>query len=112
MIYGPPGSGKGAILVTFSLLGYRVVLAADLNGANLLDLYGSTEICQITIAEDELDDIHRDPDKHKIYKIGYDFTGTTQRTLDGNTSSRNNRLYSVYGFKIGAAENQIESSWV
>jgi hypothetical protein len=109
LIYGPPGSGKGAILITFSLLGYRVVLAADLNGANLLDLYGSAEICQITIAEDELDDIHRDPDKHKIYKIGYDFTGTTQRTLDGNTSNRNNRLYSVYGFKIGAAENQIES---
>ena len=66
-----------------------MVLAADLNGANLLDLYGSAEICQITIAEDELDDIHRDPDKHKIYKIGYDFTGTTQRTLDGNTSNRN-----------------------
>ena len=109
LIFGPPGSGKGAILITFSLLGYRVVLAADLNGANLLDLYGSTEICQITIAEDELDDIHRDPDKHKIYKIGYDFTGTTQRTLDGNTSNRNNRLYSVYGFKVGAAENQIES---
>jgi hypothetical protein len=86
-----------------------VVLAADLNGANLLDLYGSAEICQITIAEDELDDIHRDPDKHKIYKIGYDFSGTTQRTLDGNTSNRNNRLYHVYGFKIGAAESQIES---
>lgn len=112
MIYGPPGSGKGAILITFSVLGYRVVLAADLNGANLLDLYGSAEICQITIAEDELDDIHRDPDKHKIYKIGYDFTGTTQRTLDGNTSNRNNRLYSVYGFKIGAAENQIESRFL
>ena len=84
-------------------------MAADLNGANLLDLYGSAEICQITIAEDELDDILRDSDKHKIYKIGYDFTGTTQRTLDGNSSNRNNRLYHDYGFKIGTAENQIES---
>ena len=105
LLYGDPGSGKGAKLITFKLLGYRVVLAADLSGANILDLYGSTEICQITIAEDEMDDIHKDADKHKIYKIGYDFTGTTTRTLDGSTSNRNLTLYSVFGLKLFGTES-------
>jgi hypothetical protein len=106
---GLPGSGKGAVLVTFSLMGYRVVLGANFSGANLLDLYGSSEICQITLAEDELDDLDEDPVKHRIYKVGYDITGKTTKTLDGNTSNRNLRLYTVYGFKIGAAETKNDS---
>ncbi|MGA7370226.1 MAG: hypothetical protein WBX01_13955 [Nitrososphaeraceae archaeon] len=77
LIVGPPGSGKGVILITSTLLGYRVVLAADLSGANILDLYGSAERCQIPIAEDEMDDIDDDPIKRKMYKIGYDLTGKT-----------------------------------
>ncbi|MGI0044554.1 MAG: hypothetical protein ACRD47_12675, partial [Nitrososphaeraceae archaeon] len=34
LLTGPPGWGKGAILLTFKLLGYRVVLAGDMSGAN------------------------------------------------------------------------------
>ena len=104
LIDGAPGSGKGATLITFQLLGYRVVLAADLSGANILDLYGSNGRCQITVAEDELDDIEDDPIKRKMYKIGYDITGKTPRTLDGNTSNRANRLYEIFGFKIFGTE--------
>jgi hypothetical protein len=104
LIDGPPGSGKGATLITFQLLGYRVVLAADLSGANILDLYGCNGRCQITVAEDELDDIENDPIKRKMYKIGYDLTGKTTRTLDGNTSNRTNRLYEIFGFKIFGTE--------
>jgi hypothetical protein len=40
MITGSPGSGKNAILNTMKALGYRVVLASDMSGANLLDTYG------------------------------------------------------------------------
>jgi hypothetical protein len=104
LIDGAPGSGKGATLITFQLLGYRVVLAADLSGANILDLYGSNGRCQITLAEDELDDIKDDAIKRKLYKIGYDITGKTPRTLDGNTSSRASRLYEIFGFKIFGTE--------
>jgi hypothetical protein len=104
LIDGAPGSGKGATLITFQLLGYRVVLAADLSGANILDLYGSNGRCQITLAEDELDDIRDDSIKRKLYKIGYDITGKTPRTLDGNTSSRTSRLYEVFGLKIFGTE--------
>ncbi len=91
-------------MITFQLLGYRVILAADLSGANILDLYGSNGRCQITLAEDELDDIKDDAIKRKLYKIGYDITGKTPRTLDGNTSSRVSRLYEIFGFKIFGTE--------
>ena len=74
MFVGAPESGKGAILLGFKYLGYRVVVASDMSGANLLDLLSSIESNQITLAEDELDDIHEDPDKLRIYKVGYDDT--------------------------------------
>ena len=66
MFIGPPDSGKGAILLGFKYLGYRVAVASDMSGANLLDLLGSIESNQITLAEDELDNIHDDPDKLRI----------------------------------------------
>src|SRR5215207_11170487 len=109
MITGSPGSGKGAILNTMKALGYRVVLASDMSGANLLDTMGFTESCQVTIAEDELDDIDKDEIKKKMYKVGYDKVGMVHRTLDGNTSSRNNRWYYAFCFKVFAAENPLES---
>ena len=109
MVTGSPGSGKGAILGTMKVLGYRVVLASDMSGANLLDMSGSTEPCQITIAEDEFDDIDRDEVKRKLYKVGYDINGVGPRTLDGNTSGRGNRYYFAYCYKILGAEYPLES---
>ena len=109
MVTGSPGSGKSAILGTMKALGYRVVLASDMSGANLLDMSGSVEPCQITIAEDEFDDIDRDEVKRKLYKVGYDINGVVPRTLDGNTSGRGNRYYFAYCYKILAAEYPLES---
>ena len=102
---GPPDSGKGAILLGFKYLGYRVVVASDMSGANLLDLLGSIEQCQVTIAEDELDNIHDDPDKLRITKVGYDNVGAVPRTLEGNTSNRFERWFNPFCFKIYAAED-------
>jgi hypothetical protein len=101
---GPPDSGKGAILLGFKYLGYRVVVASDMSGANLLDLLGSMESNQVTIAEDELENIHDDPDKLRITKVGYDNVGAVPRTLDGNTSSRSERWFNPFCFKIYASE--------
>lgn len=109
MVTGSPGSGKGAILGTMKALGYRVVLASDMSGANLLDICGPFEPCQVTVAEDEFDDIERDEVKKKTYKVGYDINGIVPRTLDGNTSARGNRYYYAYCFKMFAAENPLES---
>jgi hypothetical protein len=109
MITGSPGSGKGAILATMKLLGYRVVLASDMSGANLLDIFGSVESGQVVLAEDEFDDIDKDEIKKKLIKVGYDDEGMVPRNLDGNTSNRHNEWYYIFGYKILAAENRLES---
>jgi hypothetical protein len=64
--------GIGAILVTFKLLAYRVIMAGDMSGANLLDLLGGIEPCQLSLAEDEFDRLDDDPKKQSIYKLGYE----------------------------------------
>jgi len=75
-----------------------------MSGANIIDLLGSLEPNQITLAEDELEDIYEDPDKLRIYKVGYDESAVIPRTLDGNTSNRTNRYYYPFALKIFAAE--------
>ncbi|MGC1131366.1 MAG: hypothetical protein WA941_00980 [Nitrososphaeraceae archaeon] len=109
ILTGPPGWGKGAILLTFKLLGYRVVLAGDMSGANLLDILGPIEKCQVCIAEDEFDNIHDDPDKERIYKMGYEDIGFVTRTVDPSSSERNIRYYNPYCFKIFASEETPDS---
>ena len=47
MIIGIPGAGKGAILVSFKLQGYRAVTAAGMTGASLLELLGSIEAARL-----------------------------------------------------------------
>lgn len=109
LISGPPGWGKGAILVTFKLLGYRVILAGDMSGANILDLLGSIERCQITIAEDELDNLEDDEDKQRIYKMGYEDIGLVTRTVDPSSSERTIRFYNPFGIKFFAGEKAPDS---
>jgi hypothetical protein len=109
MIVGNPGAGKGAILVSFRLQGYRAVMAAGMSGANLLELLGSVEACQITLLEDEFQNIEKDPDKEVIYKIGYDETNLVPKTLDGNKSNRHNRWYHPHCFKVFASEKAPDS---
>jgi hypothetical protein len=108
-ITGIAGSGKGAILTYMKLVAYRVLVASNTSGANLLDIYGSNEPCQITLAEDEFDHIEKDPFKEIIIKVGVDREGVCPRTLDGNTSNRHEQYYYVYGFKLLAAENKLDS---
>jgi hypothetical protein len=104
MIIGIPGAGKGAILVSFKLQGYRAVTAAGMSGASLLELLGSVEACQVTVLEDELRNMDDDPYKETAYKIGYDETSQVPKTLDGSTSSRHNQWYLPYCLKVLAAE--------
>jgi hypothetical protein len=46
-----------------------------MSGANLLEILGSSEACQVTVAEDELNNIEIDWLKKDIYKTGYDING-------------------------------------
>lgn len=109
MLTGPPGWGKGAILTTFKLLGYRVVMAGDMSGANLLDLMGTLEQCQLSLAEDELDKLDADEKKQRIYKMGYDDAAMVPRTFDAGTSNRSLKTYSPFGCKVFAGEKPPDS---
>lgn len=106
---GPPGWGKGAILITFKLLGYRVVLGGDMSGANLLDILGPIEKCQVSIAEDEFDNIEDDEDKERIYKMGYEDVGFVTRTVDPSSSDRDVRYYNPFCIKIFGGEQGSNS---
>lgn len=112
LLTGPPGWGKGAILVTFKLLGYRTVLAGDMSGANLLDLLGTIEHCQLSLAEDELDSLDKDENKQRIYKMGYEDTAMVPRTVDAGSSNRRLRTYNPFGCKIFAGENPPDSKYL
>ena len=101
---GPPGWGKGAIIVTLKILGYRVVLAGDMSGANLLDLLGPIEKCQVTLCEDEFDNIQDDADKERIYKMGYEDVGSVTRTIDPSSSDRRLLYYNPFCIKFFASE--------
>jgi hypothetical protein len=87
-------------------------MAAGMSGANLLELLGSVESCQITLLEDEFQNIDKDPDKEVIYKIGYDETNLVPKTLNGNKSNRHNRWYHPYCFKVFAAEKAPDSEYL
>ena len=112
LLTGPPGWGKGAILVTFKLLGYRTVLAGDMSGANLLDLLGTIERCQLSLAEDELDSLDKDETKQRIYKMGYEDTAMVPRTVDAGSSNRRLNTYNPFGCKIFAGENPPDSKYL
>jgi hypothetical protein len=104
ILTGPPGRGKGAILLGLKVLAYRVVLAGDMSGANLLDLLGTVERCQVSIAEDEFDDLDKDPDKERLYKMGYEDVGLVTRTADAGSSNRTLNLYNPFCMKWFACE--------
>lgn len=106
---GPPGWGKGAILTALKLMAYRVVLAGDMSGANLLDLLGSIEKCQVTLCEDEFDKIQDDLDKERIYKMGYEDIGSVTRTVDPSSSDRKLVYYNPYCMKFFASEKGPDS---
>ena len=96
MLVARVGSGKGAILITFSYLGYRVILGGNMSGASILDLLGSLEAFQVVIAGDELNNLRSDAEKWRLYTIGYDAFELTTKTLDGSTSKRAISYYPAF----------------
>jgi hypothetical protein len=110
MLVARVGSGKGAILITFSYLGYRVILGGNMSGASILDLLGSLEACQVVIAEDELNNLRSDAEKWRLYTIGYDAFGLTTKTLDGSTSKRAISYYPAFSYKIFGAEISLDTT--
>jgi hypothetical protein len=102
---GDNGSGKNSIIITYSWLGHRVFYINGASGANIREYLGTLEEGQGTIAEDEMDNIDKDPEKMKTFKTGYASGGCVPKILEANTKGREQRYYHTYCQKMFASEN-------
>jgi hypothetical protein len=88
LIVGDNGSGKNSQLLVLRYLGYRVFYAVSASAANYYTKMGNVEEGQITLAEDEAEDIANDRQKRNVWKSGYSSGGTVPKVeLDGGRKS-------------------------
>ena len=71
ILIGDNGSGKNSQLLVFKFLGYRVFYVVSASAPNYYTKMGNKEEGQITIAEDEAEDIAEDREKRNVFKSGY-----------------------------------------
>lgn len=76
IIVGDNDAGKNSALLLYKYLGYRVFYVTSASAANYYTALGDKEEGQVTIAEDEADDMARDNDKRNTIKTGYCSGGT------------------------------------
>ena len=99
---GDNGSGKNSALLVFKYLGYRVFYVVSASAPNYWTAYGSQEEGQVSIAEDEADDIGEDKRKNDLLKAGYQSGGSVPKIdLEGGRTQDN---WLVYGLKWLAME--------
>ena len=99
---GDNGSGKNSALLVFKYLGYRVFYVVSASAPNYWTAYGSQEEGQVSIAEDEADDIGEDKKKNDLLKAGYQSGGSVPKVdLEGGRTQDN---WLVYGLKWLAME--------
>ena len=101
--------GKSTIGYTFEYTGYRVIKATSISGANYYRMLGSIEPGQCVIIEDEGDNISEDPDKIRILKNGYEYTGKVPK-INMNSYDQKQIWYRPYCFKMILAEKSL-SQW-
>jgi len=101
-LYGDNESGKSTVLNVLKNLSYRPMYGVTIPSA---DLYGYLEDSdgQGCILEDEVQGIHKDTDKIKIYKAGYKAGAVVPRTLI-TSFDRIIKYYRTFCFKSCASE--------
>jgi len=79
-LYGDNESGKSTVLQLMNLLCYRPLYGVTIPAA---DIYGFLEDSDSVgiVLEDEIQGIHKDVDKIKIYKAGYERGASVPRTI-------------------------------
>ncbi|MGC2569863.1 MAG: hypothetical protein WA364_00010, partial [Candidatus Nitrosopolaris sp.] len=109
LLVGGNGSGKNSVLLVFGELAYRVLLATNVSGANIFTFLGTTEECQGTVAEDEVDSLDDDRDKKNLLKSGYS-RGTSRIPKTDLNAGRKQELFHSYCYKILASESALDPS--
>ncbi|MEM3459095.1 MAG: primase C-terminal domain-containing protein [Candidatus Bathyarchaeia archaeon] len=100
--FGDNESGKSTVLKVLNKLCYRPLFGVTIPAA---DLYGYLEDSDSIgcILEDEVQGIHKDTDKIKIYKSGYSRGAKVPRMIT-TEYSRYIKYYNVFCFKACASE--------
>ena len=103
---GDNGSGKNSALLVYRYLGYRVFyVTAAASAANIYTFLGDQEEGQGTLAEDEADNMHMQPDKYKIDKTGYASGGSVPKVdIHTGGGGRSQGVYLTYCIKWYAME--------
>ena len=106
IIVGDNGSGKNSALLVFKYLGYRVFYTVSASAANYYTKMGNVEEGQITIAEDEAEDIAEDREKRNVWKTGYCSGASVPKVeLEGGRKSED---WLTYGQKWATMEELPE----
>jgi len=101
-VYGDNESGKSTVLQVLKSLCYRPMYGVTVPSA---DIYGFLEDSDAIgcILEDEVQGIHKDTDKIKIYKAGYKQGAVVPRTII-TQHDRIIKYYNTFCFKACASE--------
>jgi hypothetical protein len=98
---GDNGSGKNSALLAYKYLGYRVFYVVAASAANYYTELGDKEEGQVTIAEDEADDIAYDKEKKNIVNTGYCSGGSVPKVeLEGGRRTDSWLTYSHKWFAM------------
>jgi hypothetical protein len=99
------GSGKNSALLVYRYLGYRVFYVTAATAANIYTFLGHEEEGQGTLAEDEADNMHLQPDKYKIDKTGYASGGSVPKVdIHSSGGGRSQGVYLTFCMKWYAME--------
>jgi hypothetical protein len=102
IIVGDNDAGKNSALLVYRFLGYRVFYVTSASAPNYYTVLGNREEGQVTIAEDEADDIGYDKDKRNVFKTGYCSGGSIPKIETDGGRKQDNWL--VYCHKWTAME--------
>jgi hypothetical protein len=108
LFVGDNATGKSNNLNLFEHLVYRPLSSVSLTAAGIYRTNGNFEEGQVTILEDQIDNIENQPDKMGIYETGYK-TGAKVCRSDDTLSGRKSHVYLTYGFKAFTSEKQPDN---
>jgi len=108
LFVGDVEAGKSNNLTLFEHLAYRALPSISLTPANIFRSYGNFEEAQVTILENEIDNIEAQDEKKRIYKSGYKPGAKVYRN-DDTPSGRKSQAYLTYGFKAFTSEKRPDS---
>jgi hypothetical protein len=96
IIIGDNGSGKNSALLVFKYLGYRVFYISSASAANYITVLGNREEGQVSIAEDEAEDMADDREKRNIIKTGYCSGGSVPKVHLSENNGRTQDSWLTY----------------